>query len=326
MELSELRAFLKNRRVGLALGGGSARGWAHIGVVELLQEWGVEIHCVAGTSIGALVGGFAASDRIALLRDIAENLHWTRFLRLLDVTFPRSGLVDGKRIVDFVQEQIGSVRIEFLPRPFAAVAADLYSGRQVVLREGDLIQAIRASIAVPGVFTPVRRGKALLADGGLVNPVPVSVARSLGADFVVAVDLNHDIINHKAVGRKGWFGLRADQEAECDQPQIKDTRAARILERLNRALDALPLPSLKRGGANGTADVSDDLPNVVEVIMAAVVIMTARITDARLQVDRPDLLIRPRLGHINFLEFHRARESIEEGRRAAIEAIESFAP
>ncbi|NOY82627.1 MAG: patatin [Kiritimatiellaeota bacterium] len=302
---------LRGRRIGLALGGGAARGCAHLGVIEALEEAGVRPDVVAGTSMGAVVGAFYAADRLEELRRTIRDMDWRQVLRFFGVTFPRSGLVDGKRIADYVRERIGHRRIEELAVPFAAVAVDLADGAEVIMREGDLVSAIRASISVPGIFTPVQRGGRLLGDGGLVDPVPVKAARDLGADVVIAVDLNHDIAETKGVNRKGWFGIERNAgDGEGD----RDLGRAGLRERLNQWWDTL------RADKNAGAPARR-LPNIFEVIMAAVVIMTKRITDARLMVDAPDVIIRPKLGHINFFEFNRSEEAIREGHRAACQAL-----
>ena len=300
------------KRVGLALGGGSARGVAHMGVIEALHEAGVFPQAVAGVSIGAVVGAFYAAERIDVLRKTVESLDWRQLLRFFGMTFPRSGLVDGRRIADFIREKIGARGIEDLELPFAAVATDLADGAEVLMRDGDVVSAVRASLSVPGIFTPVLRDGRLLGDGGLANPVPVNAARALGADVVIAVDLNHDIAENKGVGRRGWFGVEREN-VEPGVPSDSD-RGTGLRERLNQFWDTL------RADRGATAETLR-MPNIFEVIMAAVVIMTKQITDAQLEADPPELLIQPKLGHINFFEFNRAEEAFAEGRRAAREAL-----
>lgn len=184
----------KRPRIGLALGSGSARGLAHIGVLRALKEANIEVDLVAGTSMGAVIGAVFASDKIDGLSARLCNLDWPGIVALLDPVFPRSGLIDGQRVAEFVRAHVPSAHIEGLLLPFAAVATDLMTGEEVVATTGDLTEAVRASIAVPGIVTPVRSNGRILVDGGLVNPVPVSVARAMGADLVIAVDLNHDIV------------------------------------------------------------------------------------------------------------------------------------
>ena len=184
-------------KVGLALGSGSARGWAHIGVIRALADAGIEIKCVAGTSIGSLVGAAFALNKVDVLEEFARQLDWKQIVSFLDVTFPKSGLIDGKRITDFFRSHVQDVNIEEMSLRYCAVATDLVTGTEAVLNQGDLIEAIRASISIPGIFAPVKKDDGFLVDGGLVNPVPVSVARNMGADYVIAVNLNHDIVNKR---------------------------------------------------------------------------------------------------------------------------------
>ena len=183
------------KNIGLALGSGSARGWAHIGVIRALAEAGIEIKYVAGTSIGSLVGAAFALNKTDVLEDFARQLDWKQIVSFMDVTFPRSGLIDGEKVTDFFRSHVQEINIEELSLPYCAVATELTTGREVVLNGGDLIDAIRASISVPGIFTPVKKNDGFLIDGGLVNPVPVSVVRNMGADYVIAIDLNADIID-----------------------------------------------------------------------------------------------------------------------------------
>ena len=180
-------------RIGIALGAGAARGWAHIGVLEALLDAGIVPESVCGTSIGALVGAVYADDEIATLKDWVRALTWRKLVGYLDVSF-RGGLVKGGRLFDFLRGNLLDKRIESLRLPFAAVATDLVNGREVWLREGPVADAVRASIAIPGLFTPWLEDDRQLVDGALVNPVPVSLARAMEADFVIAVDLGSDIV------------------------------------------------------------------------------------------------------------------------------------
>jgi NTE family protein len=180
-------------RIGIALGAGSARGWAHIGVLKALLEAGIVPESVAGTSIGALVGAVYADDELDALEDWVRGLTWRKLVGYFDVSF-RGGLVKGDRLFDFLRGDLLEKRIEGLRRPFAAVATDLVNGREVWLREGPVADAVRASIAIPGLFTPWLEDDRQLVDGALVNPVPVSLVRAMEADFVIAVDLGSNTV------------------------------------------------------------------------------------------------------------------------------------
>src|SRR4030095_14373678 len=184
-------------RVGLALGAGSAAAMAQIGVVQVLAEAGIPVHCVAGTSAGAMVGAALAAGRLGEFRAAMEGLSRRRVLRLLDVAWPREGLLHGLRALELVRPYLGEA-MEDLGIPYAAVATDLRSGDEVMMTRGGVFDAVRASVAIPGIFTPWRVGGHLLVDGGLVNPVPVSTARALGAEFVIAVNVLPPRNGHRA--------------------------------------------------------------------------------------------------------------------------------
>jgi len=176
---------VRSKKIGLALGSGSARGLAHIGVIKALDEAGIRVDYIAGTSAGAVVGAVYASGRINSLENVVLQLDWKKIVYFFDVVFPKSGLIDGNKITDFIRNHVDEKNIEDLPLPFCAVSTDLATGNEVAIQEGDLIEAVRASISIPGIFTPVKKNDITLVDGGLVNPVPVSVVREMGAGFVI---------------------------------------------------------------------------------------------------------------------------------------------
>ena len=189
-------------KIGLALGSGGARGWAHLGVLRRLSEFGVEPACIAGTSIGSIAGALYASGSLATMEDLATHLDWTRVAQLFfEVGLPRSGLLTGKNFMKMLRSVIPAHAVSSLRVPFAAVATDLESEAEVVLDSGSLFTAIRASIGIPGIFTPTCVGGRYLVDGGLVNPLPVSVCRAMGADYVIAVDINLRAAPHRRLRR-----------------------------------------------------------------------------------------------------------------------------
>lgn len=294
------------KRIGLALGSGGARGWAHIGVIKALRDAGIEIACVAGASMGSLVGSALASDRMDILESSARRLDWRQALyNFLEMSFPRSGLIDGAKVVEFIREHVAQRTIEELRMPYAAVATDIRTGDEVVIRKGDLIEAIRASISIPGIFTPVLRDGVELVDGGLVNPVPVNVVRSLGADYVIAVDVN--------------FGAMGTEQPKPESPQkdAKVPRAQRFLAEIKRKLESLDNPFheqtrhwLERASR----------PSMFDVLGNSIVIMQSQIAESRLRLEPPDLLIQPG-GDVGYMEFHRASEAIGRGYAAASEAL-----
>jgi len=299
-------------KIGLALGGGSARGWAHIGVIRALNEAGIDIDYIAGTSIGSVVGSVFASGNIKDLEEVAVRLDWKQIAYLFDVVLPKSGLIDGKKVAGFVRNHLRKSNIEELPIPFCAVSTDLDTGHEVVIRKGDIIEAVRASISIPGIFTPVRNNGRILVDGGLVNPVPVSVVREMGADFVIAVDLSHGIVGKKKSLQDTPHELGVAHSQKDDQQRTE--KKNRILEALNNRLAAIDFSALS--WIKHSKGV-EPLPSIFDVITSSINIMEAQISATRLKADPPDLLIQPNLSHIKFLEFNRASEAIAEGHTEA---------
>ncbi len=293
---------MRKPTIGLALGSGAARGWAHVGVLDALVEAGIKPEIIAGTSMGALVGGAYASGRHDALRDWAMALDRRIVASLVDVGFLAGGLVDGVRIVDWLNNPIKiAARIEDLKMPFAAVATDLSSGREVWLRQGKLDRAIRASISMPGIFSPVEIDDEWLVDGGLVNPIPVSLCRAMGADFIIAVNLNEDLL-----------GRRVIPEVAVMPDPVEPQKAVNWLDMVKTmpASMAAQMSSFKLFGNAGTA------PGYFDVLGNALNIMQDHITRSRLAGEPPHALILPRVVDIGLMDFHRATEAIEEGRAA----------
>jgi NTE family protein len=281
----------RKRRLGLALGSGSARGWAHIGVVRALVEQGIVPDAICGCSIGAFVGAVHADGDLRKLETWVSSLTWQDVVSLLDVSL-RGGLIKGERLIQFFERHFVDRDFADLPLPFACVATDLESGREIWLREGSVAHAVRASIALPGLFTPVAHEDGFLVDGGLVNPVPVSLCRAMGADVVIAVDLGSDI-----VGR----GLRRPVAEAPAETEASWTR--RVLGRLGMASDS----------ADAEASQS---PSMVSVLTTSINIMQVRIARSRLAGEPADVLISPRLGQLGLMDYHRGSEAIAEGRAA----------
>jgi NTE family protein len=298
-------------RIGLALGSGSARGLAHLGVIRAIEDAGLEVDFIAGASMGALVGAIHAAGKLDALEATFRSFDWKKTASFFDIVLPKSGLLDGARISEFARAHIHADSIETLPKPFAAVATDIVSGEEVVIRSGDVIEAVRASISVPGIFTPVRSNGRILVDGGLTNPVPVSVARAMGAGIVIAVDLNHEII-----AGKNLKPLLAAEERVATQSSASGMLSRWIGEY------RLSMKDIRQKLLSGNDAASaqfrkwispDPLPSIFEVLLASINIMETRITQARLLLDVPDVIIQPPLGHIRFLEFGRAEEIIAIG-------------
>jgi NTE family protein len=288
---------LRKYKIGLALGSGSARGWAHIGVIRALGEAGIEPDVVCGTSIGALVGAAYASGNLERLEQWATSLTWQNVVGFLDISL-NGGIIKGDRLIEFFRSHFVDMEMSRLSRPFAAVATDLHTGREVWLREGMVSEAVRASIALPGLFAPVVHEGKLLVDGGLVNPVPVSLCRAMGADLVIAVDLNSDLIGRhlrkKPAPSEGRGGL-----------------AGTVLTRIQSGMASL-----------GIAPAGQkNLPSMLDVLASSINIMQVRITRSRLAGEPADVLVAPRLAQLGLLEFHRAHAAITEGRQAAAHVL-----
>lgn len=274
-------------KIGFVLGAGSARGWAHIGVLRALDQAGIRPDLIAGCSIGAVVGAAYAAGRLDQLEMWARSLDWKRMLRLMDFGL-RGGLIKGKRVREVFREQFVEREFSELAVQFGAVATDLHSGQEIWLREGKVSTAVGASVAVPGLFQPVLHEDRYLVDGSVVNPVPVSLCRAMGADIVVAVDVGSDL-----VGRY----VRDD-----DRAPTHTTRPG-FIGRL-----------LPRYGKPGEPQSEPERPSLLETLMGAINIMQVRISRSRLAGEPPDVLLTPRLGHLGLLDYHRAEYAIAEGR------------
>jgi NTE family protein len=293
-------------KLGIALGGGAARGWAHIGVLRTLVAAGLEPNIVAGTSIGSVAGACYVTGRLDALEDFALALTRRRIFGFLDLNFAGSGLITGQRLNARLEHHFSGFQIEQLDRKFVAVATELGTGHEVWLRKGSLVTALKASYALPGIFKPIQINGRWLIDGALVNPIPVSVCRALGARIVIAVNLSTDIFNKGAVIH--------DHEALAEPASAEES-------------DDLP-------GSNGRAAMhllhrqifgrSDGAPGMSAVMMDAVNITQDRIARSRLAGDPPDIAIGPKLGDIGLFDFHRAGEAIALGAKAAERHIEEI--
>lgn len=309
----------KKNKIGLALGTGSARGWAHIGVIKALNEANIKVDYVAGVSIGAVVGAVYAAGNINALEDVVLQLNWKQILSFIDIVFPKSGLIDGNKIADFIRMYIKAKNIEDLPLPFCAVSTDLATGKEIIIKKGDIVEAVRASISTPGIFTPVIKDNMTLIDGGIVNSVPVSVVRKMGADIVIAVDLTHDIISNRGIGKIQTVSPESMQMVKAlDNRPIKKQTFLTSLNTKIRSIDMSALTHIKQWMKINT------LPNIFEILLGSLYIMEAQITSIQLQSDPPDLLIQPKLGHLRYLEFHRAQEAILEGYKATKSSLKNL--
>jgi NTE family protein len=283
-------------RIGLALGSGSARGWSHIGILRALAEIGIEPDLVCGSSVGAIVGASYAAGNLDKLEEWVTSLTRADVARFLDLNLSLNGFIDAPRLRSFFADYVcaEAVRIEELGKTFATVSTDLENGREIWFTEGSVLDAVWASMSLPGLFPPIRNQGRWLVDGGLVNPVPVSVCRALGADKVIAVNLNGAIVGRHFLHRI---------EDEADQ-----AAADGLLSMLRKTVKNY---SSSLFGSNGT---NDSAPGLFDAIIGSINIVQDRITRSRMAGDPPDIMLAPRLSHIGLMEFYRAREAIQEGR------------
>jgi NTE family protein len=298
--------------IGLALGGGAARGFAHIGIVRTLIAHGIVPNVVVGTSIGAVVGGAYATGHLDRLEDWARSLQPRNIISYLDIRLNASGLIGGTKLAAELEAAMGPSLIEDLPVKFATVATEVRTGHEIWLTHGRIVDAMRASYALPGIFAPVMVGDRWLVDGALVNPVPVSAARAFGAEIVIAANLSSDVFAHSTTiyshGQTAEVTVTAAPEVMDPAPPKRGFGKFFSAER-----------TVKREffGAAGR-------PGISTIMVDAFNIMQDRITRARLAGDPPDLLISPRVGQIGWFDFHRADDLIAHGARAAERAIESI--
>jgi NTE family protein len=281
-------------KIGLALGSGVVRGWAHIGVIRALTRHGFKPDIIAGTSVGALAGAAYATDKLDELEDWARDLTRMKIMRYMDLHVKTGGLLGGRRLYKLLREHWGDKNIDDLPIKFVAVATDMVTGHEVWLRSGDLVQAMRASFALPGVFPPMKYSNRLLVDGALVNPVPVSVCQALGANMIIAVNLNGDVIGKARKPGKSYPTVAGFDPHMDDAPSL----AKRLFHR------------------------HPDSPSVFGVLASAMNIIQDRLARSRLAGEPPDVMIVPRIGHIGLMEFEKVDELIRLGE----EAVEAMLP
>jgi NTE family protein len=296
--------------IGLALGGGAARGFAHIGIMKTLLAHGIMPNVVVGTSIGAVVGGAFAAGHLDTLEGWARSLQMRNILGYLDIRLNGSGLIGGDKLAAQLEASIGNTMIEDLPCKFATVATEVRTGHEIWLTHGRVVDAMRASYALPGIFAPVLIGDRWLVDGALVNPVPVSAARALGAEIVIAANLSSDIFTHSTTIYAHGSLPPQPEDAESQPAPPAKRRFGKFFS---------PERTVKREffGSRGR-------PGISSVMVDAFNIMQDRITRARLAGDPPDLLISPRVGQIGWFDFHRAADLIDHGARSAERAIDSI--
>ncbi len=318
--------------IALALGGGAAKGWAHIGTLRAFDEEGIAISMIAGTSIGALVGGCYLAGRLDELEDFARSLTRARLVRYMDFSLSGAGIIGGAKLAAYMEMYLGGLNIEDLRTPFVSVCTDIRTGHEIWLHDGPLIEALRASYALPGIFSPIVHGGRHLVDGALVNPVPVSVCRAYEPDVVIAIDLNHETFGRGAVIRASHYARHEAAEDPVPAPEPVPTASGHPV--------ASWLPFLSSAGRTQAKTAPRRPPprtfsqpkvqpktrlGTMGVMMEAFNIIQDRISRARMAGDPPDFTIRPRLASIGLADFHKADESIALGYREAKSRIRELA-
>lgn len=300
LEYSSTNDEKKKPKLGLALGGGVARGWAHIGAIRALIEAGIKPNIIAGTSIGAVVGGAYLAGELDVLENWARSLNRRRVMSYMDFSWGGSGFLRGERLARVLNHYLKDTYIEDLDRKFAAIACDLRTGYEVWLQNGPVVPAMRASYALPGAFEPIKIDGRYMIDGALVNPVPVSACRAMGAHIVIAVSLNGDAFG--PIGSSHEVNMNNEGESDQIDPfelAIQSLNKLRPDRLLLKNLTGKPAPNAG--------------PKLGSVMMGTLNIVMDRISRSRLAGDPPDVFIAPRIGHIGMLDFTKAEELIEKG-------------
>ena len=297
---------MRKIKIGLALGSGAARGWSHIGVIKALQKMGIEVDIVAGCSIGSLVGAAYATNRLPQLEKWVCSFSYWDVLRLMDLSWRRGGLLRGERVFNQYRQIMPVEMIEHCERRFATVATNLSTGRELWFTEGDLHMAVRASCSIPGLMAPVLHNGYWLVDGAVVNPVPVSLTRALGADIVIAVDLQHDA----HLMQQDLLSVNIQPDDEINESSDALSWRGRLRTRLGRV----------------AARRSVVAPTAMEIMTTSIQVLENRLKRNRMAGDPPDILIQPFCPQISTLDFHRASSAIAAGQQAVEKKTDELLP
>jgi NTE family protein len=306
----------QQKKVGLALGSGSSRGWAHLGVIKALQENNIPIDYIAGTSIGAYVGAICASGKTEEFSRIVLEMDWKKVVSLLDLSMSLTGFLEGRKVMDLADDIMKSQIFEDLEIPLRVIAADLKKGEEIIISDGSVREAVRASISIPGVFRPVEYKGVICVDGGILNPVPTDIVRKMGADVIIAVDLNRCLIN------------RRDKKITKKEEKREKALSSAILEKLSGRFSYMEslmrswikIDSLERS----TEKKKDDIPGFIEMYRRSMDIMEMQIARLALCLNPPDILITPELGHIKLMDFDLGKEIVEEGYKKTMGQMEKI--
>lgn len=309
---NELIKHFKNKKVGLALGSGGAKGLSHIGVIKYLEEMGIKIDFITGSSIGALIGGaYASGLSIEEIEDIALETDLASTIKLFSPGFGKSGLVTGKKVQEFLTSMLGNKNIEDMPIPFTAVAANIITGQEIHFNKGNLVEAIRSSISIPIVFQPVIRNNNVLVDGGLVNPVPINVTREMGADYIIAVNIL-SAKNRTDPKSAKKFNNKTDLE-----------KSHKIIPVMERKLENLIIDHKWIRNFNKNKE-KENLPGMKKILNRSVQIAQEKLIKLSIELYKPDVLIEPEVENVGIFDFYKAKEIIKKGYIAAEAFIKEY--
>ncbi|HKJ30295.1 MAG TPA: patatin-like phospholipase family protein [Balneolales bacterium] len=316
-------------KIGLALGSGSARGLAHIGVIKALTEEGIHIDYMAGTSIGALIGAVYVGGGLDRLEEFMHTVDWKMIASYCDFVFPRVGLLQGGKINRFIDRFLPAKTFEETNIPLTVVATDLITGEEVLFKKGDLVQAVRASISLPGIFQPVKYNGTYLVDGGLVNPVPANIVKAMGADFVLAVDLSLDVATRN-VGKRKLKTLRRKNKTKPVKRRrrtLKEEQSTWVFKKLEEKYRSVET-SVKKTINNWKDDTppveEPEEPNIFDVMASSLNIMGYHITQRNLEFYKPDILLQPEISYIGLFDYDEAKSIIDEGYQQTKERIDNI--
>lgn len=310
------------KTVGLVLGSGASRGWAHLGIIEALEEAKIPIDFIAGCSVGAYVGALYASGSLGSLKEFLLRMDGKKIFSYFDVVFPRSGLLNGsKRVQELFSMHTDVQTFEELNIPMVMVATDLLRGEKVVIKSGNIIEALRATMSCPGLFAPVKVKGRWLVDGGLVDPVPVGVARAMGAGVVIAVDLNSRIVS-RTRRSPALSVFENDNELAVKTSSVEANNRNELIQKMADFYESAENRIKDKTSEFLRRDPST--PDIIETVMTSIGIMQERITRINLAVDRPNILITPRLGELKMMNFDQVNHAIEEGYIGVQERLEDI--
>ena len=302
----------REKKLGIALGSGSSRGFAHIGILRVFEDENIPIDYIAGTSIGAYIGAIYSAGAIKELEEFILSLDWKKLFRYYDLRLSKSGIFSGKKIMELLEMVLDGKNFEELYIPFSCVAVDIKRAKEVVFESGDILKAIRASLSMPGVFTPVEYGDMLLVDGGIMNPVPVDIVKSMGADIVIAVDLSGIFLEENPLF------LDFNDEISLGLSRRYKRKEKKSREQNQKLSNKLTEWVLKLVDKNGKVSTK---PFIVDIVLAGIDIMISEITKLKLSIYKPDIIISPNLTDMRFIDFYRAKEAIDEGKKIAYKLL-----